>query len=41
MYLVRKRALGDVLWIEPVIRALAAKHKKVVVVTLFNDLFLH
>jgi ADP-heptose:LPS heptosyltransferase len=39
MYLVRKRALGDVLWIEPVIRALAARCRKVTVVTRYNDLF--
>jgi len=41
MYLVRKRALGDILWIEPVIRALASRHKKVIVYTLHNDLFRH
>jgi ADP-heptose:LPS heptosyltransferase len=39
MYLVRKRALGDVLWIEPVIRALAARYRKVTVITRYNDLF--
>ncbi|WP_127127587.1 glycosyltransferase family 9 protein [Pseudoflavitalea rhizosphaerae] len=39
VYLVRKRALGDVLWIEPVIRALAARNKKVIVFTTVNELF--
>lgn len=39
VYLVRKRALGDVLWIEPVIRALAARNKKVIVYTTVNELF--
>ena len=38
-YLIRKRALGDVLLIEPLIRQLAIKHKKVVVFTKFNILF--
>jgi ADP-heptose:LPS heptosyltransferase len=31
--------MGDVLWTEPLIRQLAAKHKKVVLFTLFTDLF--
>ena len=31
--------MGDVLWIEPIIRAMAMKHKKVIVHTYFNDLF--
>lgn len=39
VYLIRKRALGDVLWIEPVIRQLAASNKKVIVFTKYNDLF--
>ncbi|WP_162852730.1 glycosyltransferase family 9 protein [Dinghuibacter silviterrae] len=38
---MRKRALGDVLWTEPVIRALAARHRRLTVVTKFNDLFLN
>jgi heptosyltransferase-3 len=41
IYLIRKRALGDVLWIEPVIRQLAARHKKVIVYTLYSELFRH
>src|ERR1700744_3424643 len=41
VYLVRKRALGDVLWIEPVIRAMAARHKRVTVVSKYNELFLN
>jgi heptosyltransferase-3 len=41
IYLIRKRALGDVLWIEPVIRQLAARHKKVIVYTIYNELFQH
>jgi ADP-heptose:LPS heptosyltransferase len=39
--LIRKRALGDVLWMEPVIRALALKYRKVTVFSLYNDLFLN
>ena len=31
VYLIRKRALGDVLWLEPVIRQLAATHQKLIV----------
>jgi ADP-heptose:LPS heptosyltransferase len=38
-YVVRLRALGDVLWIEPVVEALAKTKKKVVVFTLFPELF--
>lgn len=38
-YVQRKSALGDVLWIEPVIRKLAAEYAKVVVITPFIDLF--
>jgi ADP-heptose:LPS heptosyltransferase len=41
IYLIRKRALGDVLWIEPVIRQLATRYKKVIVHTKINELFLH
>lgn len=40
-YLIRKRQLGDVLWIEPVIEAMAKKHKKLIVFTTFNVLFQH
>jgi ADP-heptose:LPS heptosyltransferase len=40
-YLLRKGAMGDVLWMEPVIRSLAATHKKVVVVTHYGELFNH
>lgn len=38
-YLVRKRQLGDVLWIEPIIRKLAVKYKKIIVYTKFLELF--
>jgi ADP-heptose:LPS heptosyltransferase len=38
-YIVRKRALGDVLWIEPVIRAMAGKYRKIIVHTRYNELF--
>jgi ADP-heptose:LPS heptosyltransferase len=38
-YIIRKRAMGDVLWIEPVIRALAEKNKQLIVHTKFNSLF--
>ncbi len=38
-YIIRKRALGDVLWIEPIIRALSAQYKSLVVYTKYNDLF--
>ncbi len=41
VYVVRKRALGDVLWIEPVVRQLAATNKKVIVYTKYPDLFLN
>lgn len=41
IYLIRKRALGDVLWIEPVIRQLATRYKKVIVHTKHNELFLN
>jgi len=39
VYLVRKRALGDVLWIEPVIRQLASGTRKVIVYTKYPELF--
>ena len=39
VYILRKKAMGDVLWIEPIIRNMAVKHKKVIVHTYFNDLF--
>ncbi|WP_207494254.1 glycosyltransferase family 9 protein [Aridibaculum aurantiacum] len=38
-YLIRKRQIGDVLWIEPVIRQLATRYKKVYVYTKYNELF--
>lgn len=38
-YIIRKRALGDVLWIEPVIRALSKKYKQLIVHTKYNELF--
>ncbi len=40
-YIIRKRALGDVLWIEPVIRQLADRYNKVIVYTKYAELFLH
>lgn len=39
IYLIRRKALGDVLWIEPVIRQLSKRYKKVIVYTKFNSLF--
>jgi ADP-heptose:LPS heptosyltransferase len=41
VYLIRKRALGDVLWIEPIIRQLAAQNRKIVVYTKYNGIFLN
>ena len=41
VYLIRKRALGDVLWTEPLIRQLAARSKKVIVYTKHPELFQH
>ena len=38
---MRKRALGDVLWIEPVMRQLASLNKRVIVYTKYPELFLH
>jgi ADP-heptose:LPS heptosyltransferase len=38
-YIQRKAALGDVLWIEPVIRKLATEYAKVIVITPFMDVF--
>jgi ADP-heptose:LPS heptosyltransferase len=38
-YIIRKRALGDVFWIEPVVRAMASKYRKIIVHTKYNDLF--
>jgi len=38
-YLIRKRQIGDVIWIEPLIRELAKRHKKIIVFTKYNDLF--
>jgi ADP-heptose:LPS heptosyltransferase len=39
IFIQRKRALGDVLWIEPLIRHLAQKYYFVVVNTLFAELY--
>jgi hypothetical protein len=39
VFLVRKMAMGDVLWIEPVIRQLASTHKRVIVYTSYPELF--
>jgi ADP-heptose:LPS heptosyltransferase len=41
VYLARKRALGDVLWTEPVVRQLAARSGTVIVYTKYPELFLH
>jgi len=38
-YIVRKRQLGDVLWIEPIINEIALKYKKVIVHTKYNEIF--
>lgn len=38
-YISRKRALGDVLWIEPVIAALAQSNQRIIVYTRYNELF--
>jgi ADP-heptose:LPS heptosyltransferase len=39
IYLIRKKAIGDVLWIEPVIRQLASRHRKVIVSSKYPELF--
>jgi ADP-heptose:LPS heptosyltransferase len=39
IFLIRKRAIGDVLWIEPVIRQLSLNYKNVNVHTKYNELF--
>lgn len=41
MYLIRKRQLGDVVWIEPIIRELSKKYKKLIVHTKYNEIFIH
>ncbi len=38
-YLQRTAGIGDVLWLEPVIRVLAKKHKKIILHTRFPELF--
>jgi ADP-heptose:LPS heptosyltransferase len=38
-YVLRKGAMGDVLWIEPLIKSLAASYKRVVVVSKYIELF--
>lgn len=38
-YLVRKRALGDVLWVEPVLRKLSEQTKRIVFYTKYPELF--
>ena len=40
IYLIRKRQLGDVLWIDPIIRELSFKFTKIIVHTKYNELFL-
>lgn len=39
IYLERQRGLGDVLWVEPLIRQLAGKYRRVVVLSGYNVLF--
>ncbi len=39
LYILRKAALGDVLWVEPVIRTLALQNRNMIVVTDFPVLF--
>jgi len=39
IYLIRKKAIGDVLWLEPIIRELSGKYKKVIVFTKHPELF--
>ncbi|MDR3715333.1 MAG: glycosyltransferase family 9 protein [Puia sp.] len=41
VYLIRKRALGDVLWVEPVIKQFAERYSRVIVYTKYPELFLH
>lgn len=41
MYLIRKRQLGDVVWIEPIIKDLSKKYKRLVVFTKYNEIFAH
>lgn len=41
IYLIRKRGIGDVLWIEPVLQKLSKTFKKVIVYTKYPDLFLN
>lgn len=41
IYLIRKRGIGDVLWIEPVLHQLSKTFKKVIVYTKYPDLFLN
>jgi ADP-heptose:LPS heptosyltransferase len=38
-YIIRKRQIGDVLWIEPIINEMAKRYKKIYVYTKFNELF--
>ena len=39
LFVIRKGAMGDVLWAEPIIRALASKNKKVVFICGYPELF--
>lgn len=39
IYVYRSGGMGDVLWTEPIIRTLAARYKKVVLLTQFAELF--
>jgi|694.fasta_scaffold62536_4 ADP-heptose:LPS heptosyltransferase len=39
IYLIRKRQLGDVLWIDPIIRKLSSKYSNIIVHTKYNELF--
>jgi hypothetical protein len=38
-YIIRKRGLGDVLWIEPIVRKLASSNSKIIVYTKYPELF--
>ena len=39
VYLVRKRALGDVLWMEPLIRQLSTRYRRIIIYTAYPELF--
>jgi ADP-heptose:LPS heptosyltransferase len=39
IYIIRKRAFGDALWMEPILKKISQNYKRVVVYTKFPDLF--